>query len=61
MPHSKNFLLNRLSPAILNRVSSDLVVAQLAQGEVLAETHARIECDLVKIPQGSRQDGVLGR
>lgn len=43
MPHRKNFLLNRLSSDVLGRISSGLVVVPLAQGEVLAETHARIE------------------
>lgn len=43
MPHRKNFLLNRLSSDVLDRISSGLVVVPLMQGEVLAETHARIE------------------
>lgn len=43
MPHRKNFLLNRLGPDVLDRISSALVVVPLAQGEVLAENHARIE------------------
>jgi CRP-like cAMP-binding protein len=71
VPHSKNFLLNRLSPAILSRVSSDLVVAQLAQGEVLAETHARIEkvyfphggiisCVVETIGGGAIETGMIG-
>ena len=43
MPHSKNFILNRLSAEALGRISSGLEVIQLPQGEVLAETHARVE------------------
>ena len=43
MPHRKNFLLNRLDPDVLERLSSALVVVPLTQGEVLAESHARIE------------------
>ena len=71
MPHTKNFLLNRLSPDILSRISSDLVVAQLAQGEVLAETHARIEkvyfphggiisCVVETIGGGAIETGMIG-
>jgi CRP-like cAMP-binding protein len=43
VPHRKNFILNRLSADDLNRISPDLSVVQLAHGEVLAETHARVE------------------
>jgi hypothetical protein len=46
----QKFSSNRLSPDILSRISSDLEVAQLAQAEVLAETHARIE--KVYLPRG---------
>jgi CRP-like cAMP-binding protein len=50
VPHSKNFILNRLSAKALDRISHGLVVVQLPQGEVLAETHARI--DKVYFPHG---------
>jgi hypothetical protein len=44
MPHSKNFLLNRIDAATLDRISPDLSVIHIAQVEVLAETHeARAE------------------
>jgi CRP-like cAMP-binding protein len=50
LPHSENFILNRLSAEAFARISSDLIVVQLPQGEVLAETHARI--DKVYFPHG---------
>ncbi len=72
MPHSKNFLLNRLSPEILNGISPHIVVAALTQGEVLAETHARIEkvyfphsgiisCVVETIGGGAIETGMIGR
>ena len=71
MPHSKNFLLNRLSADVLGRISSGLVVVPLAQGEVLAETHARIEkvyfphsgiisCVVETIGGGAIETGMIG-
>ena len=42
MPHSKNFLLNRLAADLLGRIAPHLSVVQLAHGEVLAETHQRV-------------------
>jgi hypothetical protein len=43
VPHRNNFILNRLSAEAFARISSGLVVVQLSQGEVLAETHSRVE------------------
>lgn len=71
MPHRKNFLLNRLSSDVLGRISSGLVVVPLAQGEVLAETHARIEkvyfphtgvisCVVETIGGGAIETGMIG-
>lgn len=71
MPHRKNFLLNRLSPDVLDRISSALVVVPLAQGEVLAESHARIEkvyfphtgiisCVVETIGGGAIETGMIG-
>ena len=71
MPHSKNFLLNRLSPEILDGISPHLVVAALTQGEVLAETHARIDkvyfphsgiisCVVVTIGGAAIETGMIG-
>lgn len=71
MPHRKNFLLSRLDPDLLSRISSDLAVEVLAQGEVLAETHARIEkvyfphngiisCVVETIGGGAIETGMIG-
>lgn len=71
MPHRKNFLLNRLNPDVLDRISSGLVVVPLVQGEVLAETHARIEkvyfphtgvisCVVETIGGGAIETGMIG-
>lgn len=71
MPHRKNFLLNRVSLDVLDRLSSGLVVVPLAQGEVLAETHARIEkvyfphtgvisCVVETIGGGAIETGMIG-
>ena len=43
MPHRKNFLLNRLEPAVLAEIEPHLSVTQLHPSQVLAETHERIE------------------
>jgi CRP-like cAMP-binding protein len=43
MPHRKNFLLDRLDPAIWDRLLPHLTVADLKHGEILAETHQRVE------------------
>lgn len=71
MPHRKNFLLNRLGLDVLDRISSGLAVVPLAQGEVLAETHARIEkvyfphtgvisCVVETIGGGAIETGMIG-
>ena len=71
MPHRKNFLLNRLDPDVLERLSSALVVVPLTQGEVLAESHARIEkvyfphtgvisCVVETIGGGAIETGMIG-
>lgn len=71
MPHRKNFLLNRLGLDVLDRISYGLVVVPLAQGEVLAETHARIEkvyfphtgvisCVVETIGGGAIETGMIG-
>ena len=38
MPHRKNFLLNRLEPALLKKLAPHLSVVHLEQGQVLAKT-----------------------
>jgi CRP-like cAMP-binding protein len=71
VPHSKNFLLNRLSADVLQQISSGLVVVPLTQGDVLAETHARIEkvyfphsgiisCVVETIGGGAIETGMIG-
>jgi CRP-like cAMP-binding protein len=71
VPHSKNFILNRLPADALARISPGLVVVQLPQGEVLAETHARIEkvyfphggiisCVVETIGGGAIETGMIG-
>lgn len=71
MPHRKNFLLNRVSVDVLDRISPGLIVVPLAQGEVLAETHARIEkvyfphtgvisCVVETIGGGAIETGMIG-
>lgn len=71
MPHRKNFLLNRLGPDVLSSISSSLVVERLGHGDVLAETHARIEkvyfphsgiisCVVETIGGGAIETGMIG-
>jgi CRP-like cAMP-binding protein len=71
MPHSKNFLLNRLDADVLGRLSGDLSVIQLVHGEVLAETHQRVEkvyfphggiisCVVETIGGGAIETGMIG-
>jgi CRP-like cAMP-binding protein len=43
MPYRANFLLNCLDPDVLNRLEQHLSVVELRHGEVLAETHQRVE------------------
>jgi CRP-like cAMP-binding protein len=72
MPHSKNFLLNNLTPDILSRLSPNLSVIQLALGDVLAETHQRVEkayfphsgiisCVVETIGGGAIETGMIGK
>jgi CRP-like cAMP-binding protein len=72
MPHSKNFLLNSLTPDILSRLSPNLSVIQLALGDVLAETHQRVEkayfphsgiisCVVETIGGGAIETGMIGK
>jgi CRP-like cAMP-binding protein len=71
VPHSKNFILGRLSPEVLGRISPNLTVIPLALGDVLAETHARIEkvyfphtgvisCVVETIGGGAIETGMIG-
>ena len=43
MPHRKNFLLNRLEPALLKKLAPHLSVVHLEQGQVLAKTHQLVQ------------------
>jgi len=72
VPHSKNFLLNRLDADVLGRLAPNLIVIQLPQGEVLAETHARVEkvyfphggiisCVVETIGGGAIETGMIGK
>jgi len=72
VPHSKNFLLNRLDAATLDRLSPNLSIVDLPLGEVLAETHARIEkvyfphsgiisCVVETIGGGAIETGMIGK
>ena len=71
MPHSKNFILNRLSAKALAHISPGLAIVQLPQGEVLAETHARVEkvyfphegiisCVVETVGGGAIETGMIG-
>jgi len=71
MPHSKNFLLNRLDADALDRLSANLIIVELPQGEVLAETHSRVEkvyfphsgiisCVVETIGGGAIETGMIG-
>jgi CRP-like cAMP-binding protein len=71
MPHSQNFLLNRLDAITLERIAPNLSVIQLGHGEVLAETHARVEkvyfphtgiisCVVETIGGGAIETGMIG-
>jgi CRP-like cAMP-binding protein len=72
VPHSKNFLLNRLDAATRDRILPNLIVVELPLGEVLAETHARIEkvyfphsgiisCVVETIGGGAIETGMIGK
>jgi CRP-like cAMP-binding protein len=43
MPHRNNFVLNRLQPDVLNRITSQLSLVELSHGQVLAESDQRID------------------
>jgi hypothetical protein len=71
MPHSKNFLLNRMDAGTLDRISPDLSAIHIAQGEVLAETHGRVQkvyfphtgiisCVVETIGGGAIETGMIG-
>jgi CRP-like cAMP-binding protein len=71
MPHSKNFLLNRLAADLLSRIAPHLSVVQLVHGEVLAETHQRvykvyfphsgiISCVVELVGGGAIETGMIG-
>jgi len=71
VPHSRNFLLNRLTADVLSQIASDLSLVQLTQGQVLAESHARVEkvyfphsgiisCVVETIGGGAIETGMIG-
>ena len=43
MPHRANFLLNRLPPALLKELAPHFSILRLQHGQVLAETHQRVQ------------------
>jgi CRP-like cAMP-binding protein len=72
VPHSNNFLLNRVDAATLALLSANLTVAELPLGEVLAETHQRVEkvyfphsgiisCVVETIGGGAIETGMIGK
>jgi CRP-like cAMP-binding protein len=72
MPHRKNFLLNLLEPAVLDRMAPHLSVIDLNSEEVLAETHQRIEkvyfphsgiisCVVELVGGGAIETGMIGK
>jgi CRP-like cAMP-binding protein len=71
MPHSNNFLLARLDPDLLERLSPHLTVSELQHTDVLAETHQRIEkvyfphtgiisCVVELVGGGAIETGMIG-
>jgi CRP-like cAMP-binding protein len=71
MPHRKNCLLDRLDPALLDQLRPHLTVADLEHGEVLAETHQRVQrvyfphtgiisCVVELIGGGAIETGIIG-
>src|SRR3954463_2244001 len=69
--HRKNFLLNRLEPALLAEIQPHLSVIELHHSQVLAETHQRIErvyfphsgiisCVVELIGGGAIETGMIG-
>jgi hypothetical protein len=72
MPHRKNFLLNLLEPAILDRIAPHLSVIDSHTEQVLAETHQRIEsvyfphsgiisCVVELVGGGAIETGMIGK
>jgi len=71
VPHTKNFLLNRLEPAVLAKIDPFLSLAELHHEQVLAETHQRIEkvyfphsgiisCVVELVGGGAIETGMIG-
>jgi CRP-like cAMP-binding protein len=72
VPHSNNFILGRLGADALGRISPHLTITPLAQAEVLAESHARIDkvwfphsgiisCVVETIGGGAIETGMIGK
>jgi len=72
LPHRNNFLLNRLDADVLGRLSPDLSIIQLSRGDILAETHGRVEkayfphsgiisCVVETIGGGAIETGMIGK
>jgi len=72
LPHRKNFILNRLAPAALSEIEPYLSLLQLPHGQVLAETHQRIEtvyfphsgiisCVVELLGGGAIETGMIGK
>src|SRR4051812_37790098 len=72
MPHSKNALLARLDVQSVERIRCHLKIAELNHGEVLAETHARVQqvyfphsgiisCVVVLNDGSAIETGMIGR
>jgi CRP-like cAMP-binding protein len=71
LPHRKNFLLNRLEPAVLAEIEPHLTLLELDHSHVLAETHQRIEkvyfphtgiisCVVELVGGGAIETGMIG-
>src|SRR4051812_20476466 len=43
LQHTQNFLLGRLPAEVFSRLAPDLSIIDLVQGDILAETHGRVE------------------
>jgi CRP-like cAMP-binding protein len=72
MPHTKNFLLDRLGSDLLGRILPNLSVMNLPQGEVLADAQERVEkvyfphagiisCVVETIGGGAIETGMIGK
>jgi CRP-like cAMP-binding protein len=71
MPHRQNFLLGRLDAELFGQIAPNLSIIHLSQGEVLAETHQRVEkvyfphggiisCVVETIGGGAIETGMIG-